>query len=295
MKKKRFIIIFIVSAIVLLSSYLTYVFYNYSPSSKLKEVAFEVETVNPDLKFQYSDTTENDYLRLLKSDYKIDEIVMNYENELDKIKALLAWTHSQWTHSGSNTPTKSDPRTILEEAKEGNNFRCVEYGIVSAAALNSIGITSRVLALKTSDVEKVKYGAGHVVAESFSKEFNKWIFIDGQFNAIPILSNVPLNAVEFQKAITENIDNLQIVNIDGEFSKEEKERYINWIGKYLYHFDTNFDNRYTPDENRMKINGKIKLMLVPLNSENPSIFQQKHHIDYCLYTNNFNDFYQKPE
>lgn len=257
-------------------------------------MAFENKEVNSEYNFEYSDTTGNEYLRKLRTEYGLDTMTTNLKSDLDKIKTILDWTHNQWTHSGSNTPSKSDPLTILEEAKEGNNFRCVEYGIVSAAALNSIGIPSRVFALKTADVEKVRYGAGHVAAESYSKEFKKWIFIDGQFNAIPILNNIPLNAVEFLKAITENIGNLKIINIKGEISKEEKEKYINWISKYLFYFDIRFDNRYISYKDKIKINGKSKLMLVPLNTDNPFIFQRKSKIDYCLYTNNINDFYQKP-
>jgi len=170
-----------------------------------------------------------------------------------------------------------------------------QKGIVSAAALNSIGITSRVLALKTADVEKVKYGAGHVVAESYSKKYKKWIFIDGQHNTIPMLDDIPLNAVEFQKAIEDNIEKLKIVNHQGELSADEKDDYINWISKYLYYFDVSFDNRRLPYKDRKKVNDKLKLMLVPINAENPHIFQKKGKIEYCLYSNNINDLYQIPD
>ncbi len=267
---------------------------NFIPSIKLKDVAFENKAINSEYKFQYPDTTKNEYLRKLRTDYGLDTLTANLESDFKKIKTILDWTHNQWTHSGSNTPSKSDPLTILEEAKDGNNFRCVEYGIVSSAGLNSVGITSRVLALKTSDVKNVRYGAGHVVAETYSKELQKWILIDGQYNGIPVLKSIPLNAVEFQKAIIEDYNQLKIVNVKGEMSKEEKEQYIEWISKYLFYFDIRFDNRYISAKDKKKINGKAKLMLVPLNYDNPTVFQRKHKIDYCLYTNNINDFYQKP-
>lgn len=268
---------------------------NLAPSNSLKKIVFLNKSITPQYRFFYSDTTKNEYLRKLRTNYGLNTIASNHEDEFSKIKAILNWTNKQWSHSGSNTPSKFDPISILEEAKDGNNFRCVEYGIVSAGALSSIGIQSRVLALKTSDVAKIKYGAGHVVAESYSKKFEKWIFIDGQYNAIPMLKNIPLNAVEFQKAILENIDELKIVNSKGEVSNKEKEKYIKWISKYLYYFDVNFDNRNLPYEEKFKLAAKSRLMLVPLGAENPSIFQKKSEIDYCLYTNNVNDFYQKPK
>ena len=268
--------------------------FNLAPSKKLNEVTFENKVINSEYKFYYPDTTRNEYLRKLRVGYELDTIALKYENEIDKIKVLLDWTNKQWTHNGSNTPSSLDPLTILEEAKDGKDFCCVEFGIVSAAALNSIGIPSRVLTLKTADVEKVRYGTGHVVAETYSKEFKKWIFIDGQCNAIPVLNNIPLNSVEFQKAITKNINDLKIISAAGDMSKNEKELYISWISKYLFYYSIYFDNRYIANSEKIKINGKSKLMLVPLNADNPTVFQRKDTIDYCLYTNNINDFYQKP-
>jgi hypothetical protein len=36
-------------------------------------------------------------------------------------------------------------------------------------------------------------------------------------------------------------------------------------------------------------------MLVPIGATNPTIFQIKNKIDYCIYTNSLNDFYESPE
>ena len=71
-------------------------------------------------------------------------------------------------------------------------------------------------------------------------------------------------------------------------------KYINWISKYLFYFDIRFDNRYIAYKDKIKINGMSKLMLVPINTNNPSVFQRKSKLNYCLYTNNTNDFYCKP-
>jgi len=100
--------------------------------------------------------------------------------------------HNQWQHNGNNEPHKNDVTSILEEVKEGKNFRCVEYGIVVAACLNSIGLKARQLNLKTKDVETTEYGAGHVVTEVFLNDLKKWMFIDGQFDAMPLLDGIPL-------------------------------------------------------------------------------------------------------
>jgi transglutaminase-like putative cysteine protease len=236
----------------------------------------------------------NEYLRELKNKYRLQQLVNNTDNEIDKIKNILDWTNKQWSHNGSNNPSKSDALTILKEAGEGKQFRCVEYGIVATAALNSIGIPARTLGLKTRDVEKVMRGAGHVVSEVYSKELGKWIYIDPQFNIMPVLNGVPLNGVEFQKEIFDKNSALKLVNKQGELSKEDSEYYIGWVGKYLYYFDVLFDQKTLNSSKFKAINGMTKLMLVPVGSKEPGIFQRKYKIDYSYYTNSLNDFYRKP-
>ena len=70
-----------------------------------------------------------------------------------------------------------------------------------------------------------KNGAGHVATEVFLNDLKKWVFIDVQFDAMPVLNDTPLNAVEFQKAITENFDQLEIKTS----SDTPKSIYTNWI------------------------------------------------------------------
>ena len=267
---------------------------NLAPSKKEKEVTYADEDPNPEYQFYYSDTTGNEYLRKLRNDYDVVALTTNTKDDLEKIKIILNWTHNQWDHSANNEPTKFDAITILEEAKSGQNFRCVEYGIVSSAALNSIGVKSRLLGLMTFDIEKTRFGAGHVAAESYSRELQKWIFIDGQYNTIPMLGNTPLNAVEFKKAIVEDNSNLTIVNAGGALPIEEQEKYIDWISKYLFYLDIAFDRRNIPVEEKWRLNGKRRLCLVPLGAAEPLVFQRKREMDHLIHTNNVNDLYHKP-
>lgn len=266
---------------------------NYSPSAKVVDVTF-TNDIKPNYKFAYSDTTGNEYLRKLQVNYGLDTLTQNANNQFGKVLLVLNWTHQQWKHSGSNEPKKSDALSILEEAKAGKNFRCVEYGIVSAAALNSIGLPARVIGLKTRDVEKIKYGAGHVAAEVYIPELKKWVLLDGQFNAIPMLNDVPLNSVELKQAVLANKPELKIVSIKGVANDSEKARYLSFVSKYLFYFDVNFDNRIGETDSKLKVNDKTKLMLVPLKAKIPTVFQRKYPINYCEYTNSITDFYKEP-
>jgi len=267
---------------------------NYSPSEGITEITFSDDKFTQNYQFYYSDTLGNKYLRELRQNYGLDTLTSNLPNEIEKIKAILHWSRSQWEHNGSNYPSKSDALTILKEAESGKQFRCVEYGILAAASLNSIGISARVLGIRTKDSEKVRFGARHVVVEVYSQRNSQWIFIDPQFDVMPTLKGIPLNAVEFQKAILNQRHDIELVNSKGKIEKASSETYINWIGKYLYFFDTDFDHRIDFNVDIKKYDGKRKLMLVPLGVNNPTIFQRKYKVNYCIYTNSLNDFYINP-
>lgn len=251
---------------------------------------FDKKSKNNKLKFWYEQNNNNEYLNLLRSKYPIDSLIKDTKTDTEKTLKILHWVHNQWQHNGNNEPKKSDAISILEEVKDGKNFRCVEYGIVATACLNAVGLKARTLALKTKDVETTQYGAGHVLLEVYLNDLGKWALLDGQWNAMPVINNIPLNAVEFQKAIAENYKELEIRTS----SDLSKRHYIDWIYPYLYYFDISFDNRVGNNIDTKKVNSKKKLMLVPIGAKKPGIFQIKHKIDYCLYTNSLNDFYASP-
>jgi len=101
-------------------------------------------------------------------------------------------------------PSSGSTTSILREVQEGKRFRCVEYAIVINGCLNSLAIPSRVLGLKTADVETRESGAGYVVAEAFDRDRGLGILTETR---------------TFRKA----------------------ERFFGWIAKYLYHFDARLD------------------------------------------------------
>ena len=287
---KRIIITGILSTMVVCCILMAWFLHLY-PSDKVNEIKYN-ENKSEIVKFYYSDTLQNEYLRKLRNDYHLGEITRNATSDMEKIKIILNWVNGQWEHSGMNTPEKSDAISILNEAKQGKKFRCVEYGIVCAAALNSIGYKSRVIKLKTKDVETVLLGAGHVATDVFVPQYNKWVFADGQFNAIPFLGDQPLNAVEFQNAILNNFDHLEIANMNGHFDQTDKKGYVGFVGKHLFYLDVAFDNRNGVDE-LLGHNGKYRLMLVPVGEKEPKRFQVFGKID-AIYTNSKFNFYQKP-
>ena len=259
--------------------------------SNYEVLEFDKKPKNGKLKFWYEQNIKNEYLNLLRSRYPIDSIANTTKTDTQKTLKILNWVHNQWQHNGNNEPKKNDAISILEEVKEGKNFRCVEYGIVATACLNAIGLQARTLGLKTKDVETQQSGAGHVLLEVFLNDLKKWVLIDGQWDAMPVMNGVPLNAVEFQRAIVTNYEILEIWSLSG----ISKRNYIEWIFPYLYYFDISLDNRAGLGLVKNKINDKRALMLVPIGKKEPTVFQINYKIDYCLYTNSLKDFYAPPD
>jgi hypothetical protein len=254
------------------------------------ELKFEEKPGGVVQSFRYETDPEKESLKKLRTEYQLDKVVAGAKNDTEKALKMMNWVHQQWKHNGSNQPSKPDALTILQEARDGKQFRCVEYGIVTTACLNAVGLKSRVLGLKTKDVETTASGAGHVVLETYLNDLGKWVILDSQWDAMPVLKGKPLNAVEFQEALRNDFKKLEIQSLSG----TNKQSYANWILPYLYYFDTKFDNREEV-ENREQVNGKKGVMLVPLGAKNPTVFQQQSPITYCIYTNSVADFYAKPQ
>ncbi|WP_029904518.1 transglutaminase family protein [Prevotella sp. 10(H)] len=265
------------------------IFYN---GMEKNNISFDRINKNSQFRFIYEKGENNPYLQKLRAEYPIDSIASKGATDIEKVRHIASWVHNLWKHDGYNEPKQSDALYILEQVKQGQRFRCVEYGIVTTACLNSIGLPSRTLALKTKDVETRPSGAGHVVLEVFLKDLNKWVMVDPQWDAIAYLDGVPLNAVEFQEAVTHKKD-VDIKSSDKEISKEQ---YKSWIYPYLYYFSYKFDNRENISrEDRFTIDGKTDIMLVPVGVKKPTVFQGRFPINYCIYTNSIQDFYGAPE
>lgn len=257
----------------------------------------EVIAVKPEYTDEASDTLSEanwccyseDYLQKLREKYKLDELVKDCTTEFEKVQVVTEWVTGLWKHDGSNEPKQWDAMYILDQVTEhGERYRCVEYGEVIYGCLSALGITSRALGLKTSDVETRASGAGHVGTEAYLKDLDKWVFIDGQWGIIPLLGETPLNAVEFGKAITEDDKDLKLMRIGENYNDTTDKGYYQWIYEYIYYLDVNYYE--VQSEDKMK---SIQIMLIPKGAKEPTIFQNKYPLDVDRYTTSVKEFYPK--
>jgi len=244
-----------------------------------------------DLMFYY-ENAKTTYSDSLRREYPLEKVIKNDRNDMQRILSILNWTHHQWKHDGNHSPKKNDAISILNEVKTGARFPCFAYAIVLRDQLTVHGYKARTIYLKTKDAETRKSSPGHVATEVYLNDQKKWILIDGQFNVLPTLNGKPLNAVEFQQALSNNYDQVVLASRDN----VDKREYVDFVYDYLYYFDTALDNRSLPSADKFKLEGKTSLMLVPVGA--PPLQQigfWNSKVVYCVYTNSLKDFYAQPQ
>ena len=263
---------------------------NFGKENIAKEVSkIDFDTISTNkYELVYSDNAQREDLVTLRQEFKLDSIIKDCENDFEKTIKIQSWVQSRWKHNGDNVPEKSDALYILKEAEKGKQFRCVEYSIVAQQCLQSLGFVVRGLGLMTKDINEVKSGGGHVVNEIYLRDVKKWIMIDPQYDIITTYEGKPLNAVELQYCIANNLD-FEIINPNKTITKTE---YLNWIGPYLYYFTTTIKGERIEIWDRI-VGNKKQLTLYPKGAKKPKYFQNLIRINNSYYTNSKNDFYPR--
>ncbi len=240
-----------------------------------------------DINIDYKQHLNNDYFKKLREQ---NPFVFDKENTLEKVLIICGYAHKLFNHNGDNVPEKNDPIFIIEEAIKGKNFRCVEYSSVANALLLSYGIVSRIVSLRTKDVETREYGAGHVVIEFWYTEKQKWVLVEVQEGIVPKNEEGhELSSVEFLFEIQNKKPTTFIPVIDSSMSEQDFIEYKKWIFQYLFYFfiktkAEDFSGNYDAnDKNNF-------LTLTPIDSTTPKVFQKKIPI-YSLETHSVVDFY----
>lgn len=239
---------------------------------------------------------DQQYWNKLREEYKLDELVVNCDSDIDRAMTVMHWVSSLWKHNGDNVPVQSDPLYILDQViNHHQNFRCVEYAKVTRGCLIALGLPCRIVCLKTQDCQTREYGAGHVVCEVYLQDMQKWVMLDPQFDIIPVLDEFLLNAMEFGCALNEQLSGLKLLTLDehrlvklGYDWKILSKEYYQFIQQYLFYFDTPL-NLYDSYKNKV---GK-SVMFIPMGALKPLVFQKSVQLDYLIYTDCVSCFYPK--
>lgn len=99
----------------------------------------------------------------------------------DTARATLEWTRRRWEHANDHVE-HPDAVDILGRVDAGERFACVEYSIVLSQALNALHVPARRVQLRQA-LHHTGVGRGHVVAEAWIDDLDRWVLLDGQNGA----------------------------------------------------------------------------------------------------------------
>lgn len=223
-------------------------------------------------------TTSAEYTKL--KDYVIKEAGLKSpaENELDFFCKTMSGVNSQWSHNGWMSGDSLTSYQILLNAKNGEKYRCVEYGRVLNDVLLSFGHMSRVISLKNSNSAYGGAEMGHVAIEVWSNELKKWVFLDPQFNVYLLYNGSALNFYEIYKAKQGGkFTQIKVINGNG---TENNNDYKTFIERYFGYISIKLTDNTLQYELALKLEGKedyVTFQSLPWGK--------------TIFTDNYKDFY----
>jgi len=137
------------------------------------------------------DRRGNPKLDELRTKYKLDEVIAPGKDEFEKQLLLMAWVKAQFAF-GKPEEGKAGLRNaleILDDARQGKKFFCVQYGAVLTSAAASLGWVNRQMAIPR-----------HTFTEMWSNQHRKWVMLDPTPSVYAEKDGIPLSAYEIRHA-----------------------------------------------------------------------------------------------
>jgi hypothetical protein len=228
------------------------------------------------------DSPETPEFAEMRKEFSIDEVVAGAKDDYEILRRLAEWVSSRWEHSSNQTASKTDPLTILREARAGGRFICRDYAVVLAGVAKAYGMPARVLNLLPRDVETGS--EAHSVAEVWLEQYYKWVLADGQYGAIGELDGVPLSGLELQAAFAADKP------VRCASGKAVCAEWKPFILRNAFYFKIGDDQR------SYRRSFKRQLVLVPKGAAEPHKFAGGNEsvFEGAVYTSNPGSFYAPP-
>lgn len=251
-------------------------------------------------KFEYQ-SADNPNLQKIRQDLKLDSIA-GKGNELSQIFNLLHWVHNLVRHDGSsNNPTLRNAIDLIKVCKaENRGVNCRMLATILNECYLSMGIKSRYI---TCIPKETEFDECHVINMVYSKDLEKWIWIDPTFDAYVMDEKGNLLGIQ---EVRERLVKGQplVLNADANWNRENlqtKEEYLyKYMAKNLYRFQTPINSEY--DTETWKSGKEVTYIeLIPLDGieQTPLKKEQTNSstgVKFIYYkTNNPYLFWTKPE
>ena len=252
----------------------------------------------PEFKYQSQDNPD---LVKIRETLRLDSIA-GKGSELSQIFNLLHWVHNSVKHDGnSNNPKNRNAIDLLNVCKtENRGINCRMMATMLNECYLAMGIKSRYITCMPRETE---FTDCHVINMVYSKDLNKWIWIDPTFDAYVMDDKGNLLSIQ---EVRERLIKGQplVLNADANWNRtnlQTKEYYLDYyMAKNLYRFQVSLTNGYNTETSE---EGKeiTYIELLPLDGieQNPPKSESanpKTGMKYVFYkTNNPDLFWKKPE
>lgn len=250
--------------------------------------------------FTYQSKDHPDLVKVRK-ELNLDSIA-GKGTELSQIFNLMHWVHNLVRHDGnSNNPTLKNAIDLIKVCKaENRGVNCRMLATILNDCYLAMGITSRHI---TCMPKETNFDDCHVINMVYSKDLNKWIWMDPTFDAYVMDDRGNLLGV--QEVRERLIKALPLVlNADANWNRinlQTKEEYLEkYMAKNLYRLQTPLTSQYNTETS---VSGKniTYIELLPLDGleQTPQLKEvnyEKSGVKFIHYkTNNPNLFWTKPE
>jgi len=171
--------------------------------------------------FTYQDITHPD-LTWLRRTEGLDEVVAGARREFEIITRLAAWTARQWMYGGAGPAVRPNGVQSIADVHQGRGQgrSCGMFCEVFMVACASFGIHTRPLSIGTDVLPSRRRRFWHAVADVWSNDYRKWVFVDGEFACyFEDQRGIPQSIYELQEALLAGrADEIRMV-FCGEYAK----------------------------------------------------------------------------
>ncbi len=137
------------------------------------------------------------HLRLEISRSKLPPAALEAASTLEKVRLLSTWVCTRWNWTANCVVyCPWDLETILSWGKDLKGIfgytpvvMCVHYGVAMVTACQAAGLKARCVVSTTG----INSTGGHFTAEVWAPEFEKWIWVDPNLDAMAFDGEVPLS------------------------------------------------------------------------------------------------------
>lgn len=244
-------------------------------------------------RWTYQDMNDPNLIKL-RTEYKLDSIAGNGD-EMSKILNLMYWLHNLVPHDGSSSnPNPYNALNIIKVCQEENRgVNCRMLATVLNECYLSMGIQSRFVTCMPKDSV---FQDCHVINSVYSKDLDKWVWIDPSFAAYVKDENG--NFLGLQEVRERLIDGRPLIlNEDANWnnkSKQTKEFYLDYyMAKNLYRMECPVNSEFDT-ETRAEGKKRVYIELLPLDGfkQSPQKIVNGNYTHYI--TNNPDLFWAAP-